>query len=170
MFNQERQNCRELRAGLAGVAPTPSSLCCRFRLSCASCFCPPRPGLWSGQTGASERSEPWCLLGGQSLPTLPIYSTIMSWGLLGRGPKAGSRTQRRPRTRPPAQGPPCHVLCACFRALHAPLSVRVPHCPCHREVTIKRIFLLVLIPEDFVGVVRGPRKTGPHPPGHRHRP
>ncbi|XP_016058754.1 PREDICTED: histamine H3 receptor isoform X1 [Miniopterus natalensis] len=61
MFNQERQDCRgaQSRIGKWGL-PRPLSSCCCFRLSYASCFCPPCPqlGCWA-QLVALRVAKTW---------------------------------------------------------------------------------------------------------------
>lgn len=170
------KTAEEFGAGLAGVGSHALLPCvCRFWLSRASCSAHPTPS-----SGTGPRLEALRMAGApdaqlsQGCPSRSICSTRVSW--LGRGKQPSPESLLRavggaqgPGAKPSrgATSPyPVHWLALCM--LCSPHTCCAA--PADPEVhTVKCIFLLVLIPEDFMGVAEHhlePTGTQEHPGGH----
>lgn len=139
--------------------PRPPSSCCCFRLSCASGFCPPRPparGVGPRLAALrAARAPDACSSSG-----LPFLLHLLNQSFLGltgtqqrpESPGAPRGSRRRPGAGCPAEGPLHHIPCTWL----ALCMLRSPRTCCTAPADPKvhskvYFFLLVLIPEDFVG-------------------
>ena len=132
-------------------------------------LCPPRPQLryWAPTGGSEGGRSPGRLIVQKAAPPAPsAQPEFPGWGEGNSRALRGAQGPGAKPSRGAASPHPVHGLARCM--LCSPHTCRAA--PADPEVhTVKCIFLLVLIPEDFMGVAKHqlePEGTQEHPGGH----